>query len=49
MINEDKIKDDIKILVEAGFFEFKNGTAICHRDSNGKLRIIEIKEIKFKS
>ena len=44
-----EFQNDFIILQESKFFIFKNGQAICHRDKEGKLRIVEIKEIKFKS
>ena len=42
-------QNDFTALLESNFFTFKNGQAIVHRDNEGKLRIVEIKEIKFKS
>ena len=41
-------QDDFNALLKSSFFTFKNGQAIVHRDGEGKLRIIEIKEIKWK-
>ena len=41
-------QDDFIALSKSSFFTFKNGQATIHRDPEGKLRIVEIKEIKFK-
>ena len=43
-----EFQDDFIALLQSSFFTFKNGQAIIHRDQEGKLRIIEIKEIKWK-
>lgn len=42
-------QDDLAILLNSGFFNFKNGVATCHRDFAGKLRKIEVQQIIFKS
>jgi hypothetical protein len=41
-------RNDFEILLEAGFFDFKNGLAKGHRDFNGKLRRVEIEKVAFK-
>ncbi len=40
-------QDEMMQLLEAGFFRFKNGSAVCHRDCNGTLKKIEINEVKY--
>ena len=35
-------QSDFEILEARGFFKFRNGVAICHRDHNGKFRGMEI-------
>lgn len=42
------ISPDIVNFMNAGVFDFKNGRAIIHRDSDGKLRKIDIETTKFK-
>ena len=42
-----KHQDEFKILTEAGFFGFKNGCAIIHRDPKGILKNIEVKTFTF--
>lgn len=37
-----KRQSDFEILEANGVFDFKNGVAFLHRDSNGKLRGVEI-------
>ncbi len=39
---------DLGQLLTAGVFSFKNGVAEIHRDSEGKLRGVSIKEHTFK-
>jgi len=38
-----KFRDDFENMLNAGVFEFKNGSATLYRDSNGILKDIEIK------
>lgn len=40
-------QNDFQILVSSGFFDFKNGVAMSHRDHNGKLRGVEINRKVF--
>ena len=39
---------DLDALMRAGVFSFKNGVAEIHRDSDGKLRSVSIKQFTFK-
>ena len=40
-------QDDIESLIKSGFFNFKGGQAIVHRDSNGKIQKVEINRVAF--
>ena len=40
-------QDDITALEKSGFFNFKGGKAIVHRDKNGKIQKIEINRIAY--
>ena len=40
-------QNDFEFLLEGKFFDFKNGSAIINRDSDGVLKNIEIKTITF--
>lgn len=42
-----RCQEEVDILMQSGFFHFKNGVAICHRDGNGVLRKIEITQTNF--
>lgn len=39
---------DLDKLIKAGVFNFKNGVAEIHRDSDGKLRSVSIKQFTLK-
>ena len=39
---------DLTALMEAGVFNFKNGVAELHRDSEGKLRSVSVKQFTFR-
>lgn len=39
---------DLGNLIKAGVFNFKNGVAELHRDSEGKLRSVSIKQWTYK-
>ena len=40
-------QDDFEALIKSGFFDFKGGNAIIHRDKNGKIQKIEINRIAY--
>ncbi len=42
-------KDDFRILLENGVFDFKNGSSIISRDSDGTIRRIEIDNVVYRS
>lgn len=39
---------DLDTMIKSGVFNFKNGMAEIHRDNEGKLRNISIKQFTFK-
>ena len=39
---------DLDTMIKSGVFNFKNGVAELHRDSDGKLRSVNVKQITFK-
>lgn len=39
---------EIATMIESGVFDFKNGHAIIHRDSDGKMRKIDINLTRFR-
>lgn len=42
-----QFQDDFQKMIKGGCFQFSNGCAIIHRDSNGILKNIEIKTFTF--
>ncbi len=40
-------QEDIDTLVKSGFFNFKGGKALVHRDRKGKIQKVEITRISF--
>ena len=40
---------DLDIMMKSGIFNFRNGMAELHRDNEGKLRSVSIKEITYKN
>lgn len=44
-----QFQTDFQILLANGFFTFKGGQCICHKDKDGQIRKIEINKITFTS